>query len=47
MSEISRVLKPGGYFEMRDCDPVMKNTGPIGTQLYEDRKNTCMNLFLH
>ncbi|CAO3682951.1 unnamed protein product [Rhizopus stolonifer] len=36
MSEINRVLKPGGYFEMRDCDPVMKNTGPIGTQLYED-----------
>ncbi|KAI9272435.1 S-adenosyl-L-methionine-dependent methyltransferase [Sporodiniella umbellata] len=35
MSEINRVLKPGGYFEMRDCDPVLKNTGPLGLKLYE------------
>lgn len=38
MSEVNRVLKPGGYVEMRDCDPIMKNTGPIGTNLYKNRK---------
>ncbi|KAG1380873.1 hypothetical protein G6F61_003669 [Rhizopus arrhizus] len=36
MSEVNRVLKPGGYVEMRDCDPIMKNTGPIGTNLYKN-----------
>ncbi|CAO3594832.1 unnamed protein product [Absidia cylindrospora] len=28
--EINRVLKSGGYFELRDVDPIMKHTGPLG-----------------
>ncbi|ORE00947.1 hypothetical protein BCV72DRAFT_237226 [Rhizopus microsporus var. microsporus] len=36
MSEVFRVLKPGGYFEIRDCDPVLKNLGPTGTQVFEN-----------
>lgn len=43
MSEVFRVLKPGGYFEIRDCDPVLKNLGPTGTQVFEN----CRILYTH
>ncbi|GAA5806241.1 hypothetical protein HPULCUR_011772 [Helicostylum pulchrum] len=36
LSEINRVLKPGGYVELRDIDPTIKNPGPTGSELFSD-----------
>ncbi|KAI7906211.1 uncharacterized protein BX663DRAFT_483832 [Cokeromyces recurvatus] len=42
LSEINRVLKPGGYIELRDIDPIIKNPGPITDDIFSqfsDRMN--------
>ncbi|KAI8875070.1 S-adenosyl-L-methionine-dependent methyltransferase [Backusella circina FSU 941] len=36
IGEICRVLKPGGYIEMRDLDPVIKNPGPVSSSVFGD-----------
>ncbi|KAI8391036.1 uncharacterized protein BYT42DRAFT_555350 [Radiomyces spectabilis] len=33
VKEIRRVLKPGGYVEFREVDPIMKSVGPTGKKL--------------
>lgn len=34
MKEIKRLLKPGGYVELRDIDPMLRNMGPISYNFF-------------
>ncbi|KAK4520973.1 uncharacterized protein ATC70_006857 [Mucor velutinosus] len=34
MKEIKRLLKPGGYVELRDIDPMLNNMGPISSKFF-------------
>ncbi|KAI8991010.1 hypothetical protein BDF20DRAFT_16185 [Mycotypha africana] len=34
LNEINRVLKPGGYVELRDVQPYLKNPGPITDSIF-------------
>ncbi|GAN03832.1 type 11 methyltransferase [Mucor ambiguus] len=34
MKEIKRLLKPGGYVELRDIDPMLNNMGPITSRFF-------------
>ncbi|CEP10542.1 hypothetical protein [Parasitella parasitica] len=34
MKEIKRLLKPGGYIELRDIDPILGNMGPTTYELF-------------
>ncbi|KAK4518702.1 uncharacterized protein ATC70_008924 [Mucor velutinosus] len=36
LAEINRVLKPGGYVEIRDIDPTIKHPGPIAEKVFSD-----------
>ncbi|KAF1805449.1 hypothetical protein V8B55DRAFT_1380743 [Mucor lusitanicus] len=36
LAEINRVLKPGGYVEIRDIDPTIKHPGPITEKTFSD-----------
>jgi ubiquinone/menaquinone biosynthesis C-methylase UbiE len=36
VKEINRVLKPGGYVEFREVDPVVRNTGPRTQRLFQE-----------
>ncbi|CAO3657443.1 unnamed protein product [Mucor hiemalis] len=36
LGEIYRVLKPGGYVELRDIDPIIKNPGPTADKFFSD-----------
>lgn len=36
VKEIKRVLKPGGYVECRDIDPMLKNMGPATEKLFKN-----------
>lgn len=35
---MNRVLKPGGYIEIRDIDPVIKNSGPTTEAIFSNCK---------
>jgi SAM-dependent methyltransferase len=34
MNEIKRLLKPGGYIELRDIEPMLGNTGPVSYNFF-------------
>lgn len=36
LAEINRVLKPGGYVEIRDIDPTIKHPGPLTEKAFSD-----------
>lgn len=38
LNEMNRVLKPGGYIEIRDIDPIIKNPGPVTDAVFSDCK---------
>ncbi|KAI7903928.1 S-adenosyl-L-methionine-dependent methyltransferase [Cokeromyces recurvatus] len=40
MKEIKRLLKPGGYVEFRDMDPILINPGPITQNFFLDFPKT-------
>lgn len=47
MKEIKRVVKPGGYVEFRDIDPMLKNMGPHTYKVFkhcEYRVHACISL---
>ncbi|KAG1141329.1 hypothetical protein G6F38_008500 [Rhizopus arrhizus] len=41
--EIKRVVKPGGFVEFRDIDPILKNIGPTTYKLFEKFPETMKN----
>lgn len=45
LGEIYRVLKPGGYVELRDIDPIIKNPGPTADKFFSDCKYLCSFLW--
>lgn len=38
MNEIKRLLKPGGYIELRDIEPMLGNTGPVSYNFFVNCK---------
>jgi hypothetical protein len=46
VSEINRVLKPGGYVEFRDIDPAIKNPGPTANKFFSNCKYS-LPVFFH
>ncbi|KAI9482754.1 MAG: hypothetical protein EXX96DRAFT_498351 [Benjaminiella poitrasii] len=45
LNEINRVLKPGGYLEMRDIDPIIKNTGPTTDKIFSSFADRISQLY--
>ncbi|CEP15307.1 hypothetical protein [Parasitella parasitica] len=36
LAEVNRILKPGGYVEIRDLDPIIKHPGPLSEKTFAD-----------
>ncbi|CAG8447820.1 4585_t:CDS:2 [Scutellospora calospora] len=43
VDEMVRVLKPGGYLELTEADPSIKQTGPAGTRLFAGKGGADIN----